>query len=91
MSKDIVDNRKSDFVYVVYRSERYHSSWVGQGGCYPKVYIYIYKKKRSYYRASGKERGDHANIRRGTGSGWNSSRSLPYTYHYILTSRQLLR
>ena len=46
MSKDIVDNRKSDFVYVVYRSERYHSSWVGQGGCYPKVYICIYTRKK---------------------------------------------
>ena len=45
MSKEIVDNGKSDFVYIVYRSERYHSSWIGQGGCYPKVDIY--KKKRS--------------------------------------------
>ena len=50
MSKEIVDNGKSDFVYIVYRSERYHSSWIGQGGCYPKVYIYTRRKDRSIVR-----------------------------------------
>ena len=52
MSKDIIDNRKSDFVYVVYRSERYHSSWIGQGAFYPKIYIYRRRKDRSIVRVA---------------------------------------
>ena len=57
MNKEIVDNGKSKFVYRVYRSERYHSSWVGKGGRYPKIYT----------RKTAKEHEDHTNTCRGTG------------------------
>ena len=85
MSKDIVDNGKSDFVYVVYRSERYHSSWIGQGGCYPKVYIYTRRKDRSIVRVEGSV----GIMPTYTGSG--PCRSLQNTCYHILTTRQLLR
>jgi len=53
MSKRIVDNGKSGFVYIVDRSERYHSSWIGQGAFYPKIYIYRRRKDRSIVRVEG--------------------------------------